>query len=772
VSAQTENGRAARKTASPAAAPKLIWVFAATMFLSAFLLFQVQLIISKHILPWFGGSAAVWTTSMLVFQILLLAGYVYAHLVSERLAPAAQGRLHLGLLTVALLVVFGLSLAWPSAITPGPGWRPPDSQHPVRDVIFITLLATGLPFFVLSTTGPLLQSWFARQGGDVRTYRLYSVSNLGSLLGLLSFPFLLEPLLRLKVQGVLWSASFAVFCAGCGWCAWIASQGNGAKHKEEPATGAGDAAVSSLVYGLWFLLAACASVLLLATTNQLCQEIISLPLLWVLPLALYLLSFILCFDHPRWYRREVFHPLFALGIFVLCAAMVYAQRMLQIVTMPLLLFVSCMICHGELVRLKPRVEKLTAFYLAVSAGGAFGGLFVAIIAPQIFLFFTEFQLSLGACAVLLLVCLFQDEHSWIYRRAFWLPCTIVAGTALAVAAMDKWIPALAMDLQQTQLYAWAILASALLLVGAYLQRNIPEGRHGFKFVQPLVGVVFVLAMIAIYESAKTGPELLLGERNFYGAIRILELPQGGKALFHAHTLHGAQLNPPNDRLPMAYYGPESGIGLLFRNHAKRNDGAGNFRVGVIGLGAGALAAYGRSGDYFRFYEINPQVVELSRGPRPVFTYVRDSAAKVDTELGDARLLLEQEAAQGNLQKFDVLVLDAFSGDAVPVHLLTKEAFDTYAKHLRDDNSVIALHLSSGHINLLPVVEGLRGYSHTYSLVKFTEESYPFLPNLWVFLAKRPQALEILGLFSNTPPMPKAEPRLWTDDYSDIFRLLY
>lgn len=750
-----------------------VWVFTGTIFLSAFLLFQVQLIISKHILPWFGGSAAVWTTSLLVFQVLLLAGYVYSHLLSERLASAVQGRVHLGLLAVALLMVLTLSLVWPSAITPGPGWRPSGREDPVRDVIFITLVATGLPFFVLSTTGPLLQRWFAQQGGDARTYRLYSVSNLGSLLGLLSFPFLLEPLLRLKVQGALWSALFSLFCVGCGWCAWKVSHGHKYKQEVEQAASGGDPVGSSLFYALWFLLAACSSALLLATTNQLCQEIISLPLLWVLPLALYLLSFILCFDHPRWYRRELFHPLFVLGVFVLCAAMIYVQRPIQIVIMPLLLFVSCMICHGELVRLKPGVKKLTAFYLAVSAGGAFGGMFVAIAAPHIFRFFSEFQLSLGACAVLLLVCLFLDAHSWIYMRAFWLPVAIVAGVVLAVAAIGWWIPVFFKDLQETPFYAWALLAAVLLLAGAYIQKDLPAGTRGFRFVQPLAGALAIVATIALYESAQPEPGLFLGERNFYGALRVFELAQGGKALFHAHTLHGAQLNPPNDHLPIAYYGPESGIGLLLRNHPRRNQGDGGLRVGIVGLGAGTLAAYGQPGDYLRYYEINPQVVELSSGTHPAFTYLRDSPAKVDTELGDARLLLEQEASQGSLQKFDVLVLDAFSGDAVPVHLLTKEAFDTYARHLRDDNAIIAMHLSSRHINLLPVVEGLREYSHTYSLVKFTEGSYPFLESLWVFLAKRPEALQVPGLVPNAPPaMPEVEPRLWTDDYSGIFRLIY
>lgn len=757
--------------ASPTRA--VAWIFGFTIFLSAFLLFQVQLIIGKYILPWFGGSAAVWTTCMLVFQILLLDGYVYSHLITQRLSAKAQTRVHLFIIGGALVLVAALSLVWPSAITPAASWKPTGTEHPVRDVIVIAVLATGLPFFVLSTTAPLLQRWFARQGGDSRTYRLYSISNLGSLLGLLTFPLLIEPALRLKQQGILWSVSFAVFCAACCWCAWsvrdtdVPLQIDSCSEREECAP------ASPLVPVLWFLLAACASALFLATTNQLCQEIISLPLLWVLPLVLYLLSFILCFDQPRWYRREIFHPLLMVGVFVVCAAMVYAQRTTEIVAMPVVLFASCMICHGELARLKPEVKRLTTFYLTISAGGACGGLVVAVVAPHIFRFFTEFQLSLGICVALALACLIFDENSWIYSRRFWLPCAIAGGVIGIVAAIGQWIPAFGAVLQETQFYAWAFAAAALLLSGAYIQRkNAAIPGHHFRFVQPLAGAIVLLLAVGLYESAKPEPGLFVGERNFYGALRVFELAQGGKALFHAHTLHGAQLNPPNDHLPMAYYGPDSGIGIALRNHPKRQAGR-NLRVGIVGLGAGTLAAYGWPGDYFRYYEINPQVVELSQGSQPVFTYVRNSAAKVDIELGDARLLLEQELARGDAQKFDLLVLDAFSGDAVPVHLLTKEAFDSYAKHLGDENSLIAIHLSSRHINLLPVVEGLRDYSGSYWLVKFANGRYPFLESLWVFLAKQPQTLEIPELIANQPPaMPKAETRLWTDDYSDIFRLIY
>ncbi len=748
-------------------------VFGCTSFLSALLLFQVQLIVSKYILPWFGGSAAVWTTSMLVFQMLLLGGYLYSHLVSERLSLRAQSNLHLGLLSAAFLLVLMLSLVWPSAITPGASWKPKSSTNPVRDVTAILLLSAGLPFFVLSTTGPLLQRWFSRREGSAETYRLYSVSNLGSLLGLLTFPFLLEPTLRMTTQGRLWALLFGAFVMGCAWCAW------GARHSSEEtapqenttASAASDTTASARV--LWFLLAACASALLLATTNLLCQEITSIPLLWVLPLTLYLLSFILCFDHPRWYRREIFHPLFVLGIFGFWLAMRFTLRMPQVVIMPLLLFVVCMTCHGELVRLKPEVRRLTSFYLAISAGGAFGGLFVAIAAPQLFRFFTEYQVALAASVLLLLCCLFLDGDSWIYRMGFWLPAGIALGTLAGALVAGTWVLALPQLLDHYRFYSLALLVDALVLTGAYLQRpGRVRGKRVFCAGQVLVALLAVLSMAALYQTAQPEDALYLGKRNFYGALRV-EKNEGGKVLFHGQTVHGAQLKAPDDRLPVTYYGPESGIGILLRNHPKRSVGNGTLRLGIVGLGAGTLAAYGLPGDSFRYYEINPDVIDLSAGAQPVFTYLRDSQAKIDIELGDARLLLEREAGRGDEKRFDVLVLDAFSGDAIPVHLLTTEAFDTYWKHVNPEHGLIAIHVSSRHINLMPVIEGTADHYHASTLVRSEHCSSPFLSNVWVFLARHPEDLQVNRLSPMPPPLPgNVPPRVWTDDYSDVIRLLY
>lgn len=748
-------------------------LFAFTSFLSAFLLFQVQLIVSKYILPWFGGSAAVWITSMLVFQLLLLAGYIYSHLLSLRLSSAAQARFHVGLLGLAFLLMAALSFLWPSAITPGAAWKPLPSGTPARDVAAIILISAGLPFFVLSTTGPLLQAWFARLGGGIRTYKLYSVSNLGSLLGLLTFPFLVEPALRMQVEARLWSLLFCVFAGGCAFCAGRAlkSDAPAAEDAPEPAAAAAQPVPRPLAYALWFLLAACASSLLLATTNLLCQEVITVPLLWVLPLALYLVSFILCFDHPRWYQRAIFHPLFAVCLLLTCAALGFGFFLLQLAVLPVLLWLTCMICHGELARLKPGVRDLTSFYLAISAGGAAGGIFVAVLAPRVFTSFLEYQLSLGAAVVLTLITLVLDPKSWIFRSDYRLPAAMATGALLAGYASGHWLADISSLLDHIRYYPLTLLLGTVAAVGAFIMRGAPE-RRGFRFVQILVAGVTLFSFAALYRSALPRSGLYLSSRSFYGMVRVFRQP-GGREIVHGQTIHGSQMDPPMDRYPTLYYSPGSGIGVVLKNHPLRSVGNGSLRLGVVGLGAGTLAAYGRPGDSIRFYEINPDVVKLSTGARPVFTYLRDSAAHVSIALGDARLSLEREAADGQRRQFDVLVLDAFTSDSIPVHLLTREAFETYWRELDPDNGIIAVHITSRHVDLVPVLQGAAAYFHAAYLIAANPRQGSQSYSTWVLMTRRPELLNLPGLLPITARYAhNVEPRLWTDDYSDIFRLIF
>ena len=366
------------------------WV---SIFLGAFLLFAVQLVLGKYFLPWFGGSAALWTTCMFLFQVLLLAGYAYAHALVQWLEVRGQSLVHIVLLAFALLLLIALALRWHSALLPPVSWKPTSSDRPIRSIVFLLCLSAGLPYFVLSATGPLLQSWFVRTHPGRSPYRLYALSNLGSLLALFSYPFLVEPWLSVRTQARLWFLGFLVYAVVCGYCAWQA--GRSRMTRNPSALSADGTSVEFLGRErpgigsrlLWLSLATCASLMFLATTNQICQDVSVVPFLWVLPLSLYLLSFILCFAESRWYSRSIFHPAFAGGVFLACFVLAgwAIQRLLVVVGVySFALFAGCMVCHGELARSKPTSRYLTSFYLMIALGGALGGVLVAVIVPYVF----------------------------------------------------------------------------------------------------------------------------------------------------------------------------------------------------------------------------------------------------------------------------------------------------------------------------------------------------------------------------------------------------
>jgi len=690
-------------------------LYAATIFLSAFLLFQVQLIIGKYILPWFGGSPSVWNTCLLFFQTLLLLGYLFVHLTSRRFTLRPQTRLHLALLLASLAVLAAMAFHWPSPITPAAAWKPVPGTSPEWRVTLVLALGVGFPFLILSTTGPLLQVWLSRTQLD-SPYRLYAWSNVGSLLGLLTYPFLEERLLSLRAQAWLWSAAYALFLIGYGACALVLQKHSPtAERSPVQADHTGNEPKTSLLL-LWLALAACASATLLATTNLISQEIAVVPLLWVLPLCVYLLTFILCFGRERWYRRGIFYVLYALafsGALAVLSARPAPHILIQITVFCVSLFAVCMVCHGELVKRKPASEFLSSFYLAIATGGALGSIFVVGIAPHIFRQFWEFQLSLLFCGLLLLAIVILDKESWFYKRA-----------ALRVL-----------------LYATII---------------------AFMFQ----GYTYGMALIHRYPGAR----VVLRARNFFGVKAVLQ-DQFGNWLMHGQIRHGVQLKDPAiHNEPTLYYKRQSGVGLILDNYPRFLVEGGKprtLRVGVIGLGAGTLAAYGHPGDYFRFYEIDPQVIELSLGQKPWFSFVQDSPAKIDLVWGDGRLSLEREAAAGQFQKFDVLVLDGFSSDSIPVHLLTKEAMALYIRHLSGPDSVIAFHLSNRALDLRPVAYGL---SREYRMACVEVEQSGFSD--WVLASANANTLNSpeLKKLSKTVTMRHAVP-LWTDEYSNLWDVL-
>jgi hypothetical protein len=746
-----------------------LWLYAAAIFTSAFLLFQVQLIISKYILPWFGGTAAVWTTAMLFFQVLLLAGYGYAHLLSTRLAPGRQVRLHMAVLALAVVVLAAAALFWRSPIMPGAEWKPLDPAYPVWRILGLLAASVGLPFLVLSSTSPLLQAWYARVYPRLSPYRLYALSNVGSLMGLVAYPFVVEPHVALRLQGWLWSALFALFAACCCGCAWLAKDVSGHANATRPRSTAAIADNPSVTMRLlWVALAAAASCMLLATTNKICQDVAVIPFLWVLPLVLYLLSFIICFDRPGWYRREIFHPLYAVAMAVLGAVLLQgasANVLGEVASYSFALFAICMVCHGELVRLKPAKHHLTSFYLLVAGGGAIGGLFVGLLAPRVFNDWWELHVAVASTALLLGCVLLLETDSWLRQNPYWIPPLILAAIA-GLAFHAGWRQVL-LGTVPGKAYCAALVVLAIPAIAGLVRREAASaGRVGLSQAC-FAAAVLLLGASLVWNIRGAGTDRVGGGRNFFGVLVLMDsTDHAALGLRHGKIVHGYQVKYDPMR-PTAYFTPESGIGRLLVNHPRRRTDDPTLRVGVIGLGVGTLAAYSRPGDYYRFYEINPLVAEFSVAPKPEFTFLKNASGKLDLVMGDARLSMEREAENGNAQRFDVLVLDAFSSDAIPVHLLTKEVMEVYLKHLRGPESVIAMHITNKTLNLRPVVLGL---CRQFGLTAAVVSTGGIFSNDWILLSRDPQALQIPEVQSAAKPL-RGPQLLWTDDFSNLYQVI-
>jgi spermidine synthase len=547
-----------------------------------------------------------------------------------------------------------------------------------------------------------MQAWFSRIFPEQSYARLYALSNFGSLLGLLAYPVLVEPSLTLLQQGWAWSGGFIIFALIVG----ILSYGARDKSREK-VHAARTEKPSSALRLLWIILSGMASLFLLSVTNQVSQEVAVIPFLWIVPLAIYLLSFILAFSDSRWYDRRVYAFLFSLASLAMLWVLIRAGTLnifIQIATYSLLLFLACMICHGELYRLRPHADHLTSFYLMVSLGGAAGGIFVNLVAPFIFTGYWEFYLA-------------------------WLLTIIL------------------LDVMLWPKFVGQVKLQSRVMTGSFL-----------------IGVLLLSFGLNIYGNA------LFVERNFYGVIRVRELDRKANSMIHGMTVHGIQFL--NDRTrPTTYYVEDSGVGLLLLNHPKRGQG---MRVGVLGLGAGTLATYAQSGDIYRFYEINPVVVRLAEGEGGYFTFLSDSKAETTIVTGDARISLEREFAAGEKQNFDVLVLDTFNSDSIPVHLVTKEAFALYLGHLASDG-VIAAHISNRHLDLRPVFWQLAQH-FGLDIVQVNRPASSGdngFPSEWILLTRNPALLEIPAIKSHSISFEgyTTSIKLWTDDYSNLFQIL-
>jgi hypothetical protein len=696
-------------------------VYAVTIFLSAFLLFEVQPMIGKIILPWFGGAAAVWSTCLLFFQAALLAGYLYAHCSTRYLKPRHQAFLHIGLMAVSLALL---------PIIPSPAWKPVQAGDPSMRILLLLTATIGLPYVLLSTTSPLLQAWYVAAKPGAVPYRLFALSNLGSLLALFTFPVLVEPLLATRTQAVTWSGVYAVFvvvCAVVAWttlrsAAWKNEPGKIEFRRTEPVPVA-EATLSNpaiaeppapnwLLHVLWAALAACASALLLAITNHLSQNVAPIPFLWVVTLGVYLLSFIICFEREKLYYRPVFLPLLAIGLGAASWAIYYdegnANLKWSIPIFVAMLFVYCMVCHGEMVRLKPDPRHLTNFYLMVSVGGAIGGLFVAVAAPHLFHSYAELPLAMIACPALVAIVLWIAP-GWSSAR----------GVTIVRAAM----------------------------------------------------IVFTVALAGYlgYQKRLENQRYLLSVRNYYGVLRVYDSPDAdertpARKLIHGTINHGSQLlDAKARRTPTSYYGPKSGMGRAIRYFASK----GAVRVGSIGLGAGVTLSYCRPGDFFRIYEINPLDYQVATS---WFTFFNDCQGDHQVLMGDARLTMERQPPQN----YDVIAVDAFTSDAIPVHLLTRECFAVYFRQLQP-NGILAVHVSNRFLNLVPVVaRNAKDFGKTAVTVDDDGEDEDYLSSSdWVLVSADSEVFNRNFFKGHGIETAQLRPDLrpWTDDYSNLFQIL-
>jgi SAM-dependent methyltransferase len=674
-------------------------LFAATILLSAFLLFLVQPIIAKQILPWFGGTSAVWITCLVFFQVVLLAGYTYAHVVTRRLAPMAQARLHIVLLVASLAFL---------PIIPSAALKP-DAEGDAALRILVLLAATiGLPYFLLSSTGPLLQKWVAPRFPEKSVYRLFALSNFGSLVGLLAFPFAIEPFASSTTQSWVWSAAYALFVAACTASAWRYGRTPAPAHMlapgsvattpaPAPSPGLGD-------YALWLGFSALGSVMLLATTSHITQNIASVPFLWVLPLSLYLLTFVIAFEGRGgrgWYEQNWWLFITLVLIVGMAAGLSAARGVLDVgLAVPLYtlgMFMAVLFCNGELAHRKPAPSHLTSFYLMISLGGALGGLFVGLVAPRIFPAYFELPLAL-------------------------------------------------------------VLLGALAVVAAWRNRWLV----GPSIVASLATTWFAVEYVTFVRN-----DVVFMQRNFYGTLRVREQGTGDyqvRRLLHGVILHGEQYTINPDRLePGTYYARTSGAG---RAIAARQ-AAGPVRLGVIGLGVGTLSAYGRAGDTVRFYELDPDVVALARSH---FDYLNAAPATLEFALGDARLSLERELAQGSPQKFDVLAVDAFSSDSIPVHLITREAIRLYMQHLAP-GGILAIHISNRFLDLKPVLANIAQAEGLHARLVTDLPPEPASLTDWVLIAAAPEAFAAEPLAVAEPLAPAPEQSLWTDTFNNLLDVL-
>lgn len=726
------------------------WLFVISVALSAFLLFLVQPLMGRFVLPWFGGSHVVWTTCLLFFQATLLAGYAYAHLVTSKLGVRGVW-LHLPLLGLCLLFL---------PLIPSDSLRPLGESSPVWGVLLVLLAVVGLPYFALSTTGPLLQVWYARLFPQRNPYRLFALSNLGSLVGLFAYPFVVEPWLSRSAQAWTWSVGFVLFAIGCGTCAWRVARGweSDAQARLDSSKEPVDDELAKLIaeraakkakalatgsdlplrwrWPLWIGLSFLASLLLVATTSHISQEVAVVPFLWTVPLGLYLLSFVLSFDRPGWYVRGLWLVV-AGGTLIAAEFAVWMTLVmpidLQITLLCGALFSACMVSHGELARLKPETEHLTAFYLCISLGGVLGGFSCAVLAPLLLADYWELGIGYLLFPVIVALVLVSG------RSKRWALATWIAGPLL--------IP------------LWAVVLWTQM------------SGHSSQLVSTTLKTGFVAAVKEVVPQLHQWrePDVVFQSRDEYGVLTVFARPEG-RYLFNGRIMHGMQVNSDEALQPTSYYGPTSGMGISIESLRQKVQDRG-LRIGIVGLGTGVGAAYARPADTVVFYELHPKVEVVAR---KYFDFLKQCEGTVQVRLGDARMTMERELAMGEPQRFDLIAVDAFSSDAIPQHLLTREAFEIYKSHLAE-GGILAIHVSNRFLQLGPVVRNIASEMQQESLRVYDKQPADRFQQVsdWVLVTGARESLpleQLSGQIIDWSDDPRVEV-VWTDNYGSLWQVL-
>ena len=723
-------------------------LFAGTLFVSASLMFVLQPLFGKILLPLLGGSPAVWNTCMVFYQTILFLGYLYAHIISSRFKPSRQIQLHS---VVILLSFLALPLALPENTVP------PTESDPTLWIVWTLLIAIGLPLFVVSTTSPLIQKWFAsikhRNSDD--PYFLYAASNAGSLIALISYPFIIEPHIDLSAQKTDWSLGYILLCLLIAACATLLYK---SKAQHTPTEAIATPADIKLNVGQqlhWLALAFVPSSLLLGLTNFISTDIASVPLLWIIPLTVYLLSFIIVFS--TWH--DVIHPVIVkIQPFILIPFITYAfinpadlPYWMYLILHVIAFFFAVMVCHGELSKHRPSTQYLTQFYLIMSFGGMLGGMFNTFVAPFIFNGIYEYPLMIIA-ALLLRPWSTTPSLKSALLQLIWPASLIVIGLILYASISDL-----------LQYFDIIVISLIVLTIISFLLRSKPIT---FAFS---TGAIIFLALGLHGLSSHT----LYQERTFFGVLAVREsvlTDEKGQdetyhELFHGTTKHGAQRLPEDlQKTPLTYYSRPGPMGQLFKEFDAKNQ---NWNIGVVGLGAGALTCYAKESQQWTLYEIDPLVVDIASRPE-YFTYMKLCAHQSTMRIGDARLSIDKEL-DGH---FDLLIMDAFSSDSVPTHLITKEALDIYFKKLKP-NGILAFHITNRHLALKKVLSIHAEQMHLAALIQEYKPQNPpplVVATDWVVMAKKSDTLSPLSLsqLGNWEKMPLYfDMKAWTDDFTNI-----